>query len=161
MAKERNKNKLTSKQATTIALLLTGAVFLLFILIGILGTKFDIISIIGMSAMMSLIAFVIFSVFLNVNEKESQEEYERIKSEILQSLSKESFTRVYYIFEDKSDITDMFKQILENQECRFYAKLSKEESIILIAKNKHSEEVYNCEIKNYRYFDANFTVHEE
>lgn len=46
------------------------------------------------------------------------------------------------------DIMDMIIQILEKEGCKFYAKLTENNNIHLVVKDKHNEEVYSVEIEN-------------
>lgn len=53
----------------------------------------------------------------------------------------------------------MMKKILRKEECKFYAKLTDNENIYLVVKDKHDEEVYDTKIENYDYFDSYFKFH--
>ena len=61
-----------------------------------------------------------------------------------------------YPADDGSHI-DMMNKILQKEECKFYAKLTEDNNIYLIVKDKH-EEVLSEEIQNYVYFNNKFKI---
>ena len=55
---------------------------------------------------------------------------------------------------------DMIMQILQKEGCKFYAKLTENNNIHLVVKDKHNENVYSVEIENLIYFNSNFKFDE-
>ena len=58
------------------------------------------------------------------------------------------------------DKMDMIMQILQKEGCKFYAKITENNNIHLVVKDKHNEEVYSVEIENLIYFNSNFKFDE-
>ena len=86
---------------------------------------------------------------------------EEIKNDILSDLKKllsQEYTEVQLIFSDDSAFTTIIKQILINEEIRFYAKFAQNNNIVVIAKDKNDKEVYKDEIENPTYFNNHFKV---
>ena len=63
-----------------------------------------------------------------------------------------------FVFNDGS--IEEYEKILQKEECKFYAKLTENNNIYLIVKEKHNEEVYSAEIENHVYFNSNFKFEE-
>lgn len=161
MAK-RTEKKLTSKKASKIALLVSAIV-----LIGMtvwyicLYDKFIIVEGRIVFPVCSiflalLIYFGVYDMCLKGPNLKIEEEEKDILSDLKKILSQE-FQEVYLIF-DESDYNTMIKQILQNEGCKFYAKLAENNNIVIIAKDKNDKEVYKSEIENPIYFNHHFKV---
>ena len=75
-------------------------------------------------------------------------------------LSYTDFKQVYFLVaDDRSYIINMMNKILQKEECKFYAKLTENNNIYLIVKDKHDEEVFS-EVIDYVYFNYNFEFKE-
>ena len=75
-------------------------------------------------------------------------------------LSYTDFKQVYFLgADDGSYIINMMNKILQKEECKFYAKLTENDNIYLIVKDKHDEEVFS-EVIDYVYFNYNFEFKE-
>ena len=70
---------------------------------------------------------------------------------MITSLSYTDFQQVYFLVTDVGSHINMMRQILQKEECKFYAKLIDNKNIYLVVKDKHNEEVYSAEIENYVY----------
>ena len=78
----------------------------------------------------------------------------------VQHLSYTDFKQVYFLVaDDGSYIINMMNKILQKEECKFYAKLTENDNIYLIVKDKHDEEVFS-EVIDYVYFNYNFEFKE-
>lgn len=106
----------------------------------------------------SLIVYAIF--FANRHyEEQFEEENKHKKAELIPYLSKNDFTEIHFDLKDyHGDAIDMVKQILQKEECKFYAKLAENDNVIIIAKDKHNEEVYKKKIENLLYIDNYFKI---
>lgn len=73
-------------------------------------------------------------------------------------LNKEEFIEVLYTPNINGCEKEMTLTILEKVNCNFFAKLNEEYDIFLIVKDKENNEIYNCVISNYAYFNSRFKV---
>ena len=168
MANKRNKkkssSKLSSKQANTISLIISAIYFICVFVRGMILDQT------GEDALFYWIAccfvgtgfiFFIFYYFIfNVETIKTEENRKKIEIENIQHLSYTEFKQIYFIKNPENDIVDMMKQIMQKEECKFYAKLTNKKNIYLIVKDKHNEEVYSREIQNHFYFNSNFRFKE-
>lgn len=118
---------------------------------------------IGCFAGTALIYSVFYYWIFDADEVRRQEKETMIMAMVKKQLSTKDYKEVIFLYENSGisgDIMNMIVQIIQKEECRFYAKLAGNGNIKLIAKDKHDEEVYNVEIENARYFDANFKFKE-
>lgn len=83
------------------------------------------------------------------------------KKMILTILEELGYNKVYSMSKDEKIRTESIKPILKEAGCKFYAKLNKEDEIIVIAKDSNDKVLYNDEIKNSLYFDATFKFSED
>lgn len=86
----------------------------------------------------------------------TKEELEKEKKTCQGFLSKEVFTQVTFLPQEKSSESEMCFSILENAGFIFFAKFDNEDNIILIVKDKDNKDIYKQEISNYRYFNLRF-----
>ena len=75
-------------------------------------------------------------------------------------LSYTDFTEVYFVAKGYGSCMEMIKEILRKEGCRFYAKLTDDQNIYIVVRDKNNEEVYKSEIINYSYFNFHFTFEE-
>lgn len=160
MANKRNKRKLTLKQAYHISWLAVLIYAILTIICGIYlkptGDKFLLSFVGGCFFVFILFYFII----LNVPDKERDERQKEIESRNMQRLSSTRFMQVYFDPENTGGTTKIMMTILKNEECNFYAKLTENNCIHLIVKDKYNEEVFNEKINNHLFFYNNFEFQE-
>lgn len=163
MASNRNKRKLSSKQANRISLAITAIYFICGFVKGIIEKPSGDLAITywfivgtGTLAIYLLFYFLIFK----GEDKERDERYKETEFVTMQYLSYTDFRQVYFKINDSGSHIDMMRQILQKEGCKFYAKLTENNNIYIIVKDKHDEEVYSREVENYIYFNYHFTFEE-
>lgn len=164
MAKKRSKKNLTSKQANRISLIISAIYFACSLVNGIVskptGDNAVYYWAIGCISGTVFIYFVFYFVIFKGEDKESKESTKEIEIATIQYLSYTEFKEVYFLSEGFGSDIDMIRKILQKEGCKFYAKLTENNNILLIAKDKHNEEVYSAEIENHVYFNSNFKFEE-
>ena len=164
MANKRNKKKLDSEQAirTRTSLLISTVYFICVLVIGLILKPDQAVNywlmfgITGTLVIFSVSYFMIFNDFERVLKDEVME----MKIITAQHLSYTDFKQVYFLgADDGSYIINMMNKILQKEECKFYAKLTENNNIYLIVKDKHDEEVFS-EVIDYVYFNYNFEFKE-
>jgi hypothetical protein len=160
MAEIRNKRKLNSKQANKISVLIS-AVYFIFMLarwIQLSPTGEESIDylllVCGVGTLMVYV--LLFFIVFGGEKLVEEEEKKRIENEILINLSFEEFKQVYLIEEENGESINILSKIFHNEDCKFYAKLTQDNNINLIVKDKHNDEVYSEEIKDKEYFYSMF-----
>ena len=163
MASNRIKKELSSKQANKASLIISGLYFICMLIKGLIfrpvGDDALYFWMIGGFAGTALIYLFLYYFIFKVYDKEMAERDQQIKGKIEQFLSTTDYKQVYFLYES-CDRMDMIMQILQKEGCKFYAKLTENNNIHLIVKDKHNEEVYSVEIENLFYFTANFKFDE-
>lgn len=164
MAKKRNKKKINSKWANRISLLISTIYFICSLINGIIskptGDEAFYYWTIG-CVTGTLFIYMFFYIFIfKGDDREFEEKAKETEFSTKQYLSYTDFKQVYFIVTDAGSYIDMMRQILEKEGCKFYAKLTENNKIYLIVKDKHNEEVYSTEIENYVYFDNHFKFEE-
>ncbi len=158
MANNRNKKKLNSTQATLISLMIS-ILYLIFMLIGAKFLKQDEnFAAFYRGIFCSIGTPFIFIIFYEIVFKVKDKRKEEAEVAIRKYLSTTDYKQVIFLYEP-CDITKMLVQILQKEDCKFYAKLTENNNIHLIVKDKNNEEVYSTEIDNIFYFNANFTFY--
>lgn len=161
MANKRNKKKLDSEQAIRIrtSWLISTVYFICVLVIGLILKPDQAVNywltfgITGTLVIFSVSYFMIF----NDSVIELEDEMKIIT---VQHLSYTDFKQVYFLVaDDRSYIINMMNKILQKEECKFYAKLTENNNIYLIVKDKHDEEVFS-EVIDYVYFNYNFEFKE-
>ncbi len=164
MANKRNKKKLDSEQAirTRTSLLISTVYFICVLVIGLILKPDQAVNywlmfgITGTLVIFSVSYFMIFNDF----ERVLKDEVIEMKIITAQHLSYTDFKQVYFLgADDGSYIINMMNKILQKEECKFYAKLTENNNIYLIVKDKHDEEVFS-EVIDYVYFNYNFEFKE-
>ena len=164
MANKRNKKKLDSEQAirTRTSLLISTVYFICVLVIGLILKPDQAVNywlmfgITGTLVIFSVSYFMIFNDF----ERVLKDEVIEMKIITAQHLSYTDFKQVYFLgADDGSYIINMMNKILQKEECKFYAKLTENNNIYLIVKDKHDEEVFS-EVIDYVYFNYNFKFKE-
>ena len=161
MADKRKKSKLSSKDTLKISLSISVIYFICILVNGLIskptgyaGVNFWIGGIIGTILSFFATYFVIFK------GKKKKEEEKKMEFVAERHLSHTSFSEVYFVVKGYGNYMEMIKKILKKEGCRFYAKLTDDEKICLVVKDKNNEEVYKSEIINYSYFNFHFTFEE-
>lgn len=164
MAKMRRKKKLTSKQANRISLAICAVYFIYMLVNGIIskptGDQAVYYWMLNCGVGNVLIFFVFYFLVFKGNDRQKEEKELELEDKTIQSLSYTDFQQVYFLVTDEGNHINMMMQILQKEECKFYAKLTENKNIYLVVKDKHDEEVYNTKIENYVYFNHHFKFHE-
>lgn len=163
MANNRNKKKINSKQANRISWIISGIYFIYMFINGLVSKPVGDFATyywsIGLVVGTLLIYLFISEFVFKVGDKEKSEREQKIEIATRRYLSNSDYKQVYFLYEC-CDIMDMIIQILEKEGCKFYAKLTENNNIHLVVKDKHNEEVYSAEIENLIYFNTNFKFDE-
>lgn len=159
----RNKKKINSKQANQISLIISAIYFICIFIKGLVSKPVGDFAVyywvIGCVAGTLLIYFIFYYFVFKGEDKNIVEREQQIEIATRQCLSKTDYKQVYFLYEG-CDIMDMIVQILKKEGCKFYAKLTENNNIHLVVKDKHNEEVYSAEIENLIYFNSNFKFDE-
>ena len=152
MVKKRSKKSLTSKQANRISLIISAIYLIVSLIRGIIekptGDNAVYYWTIGCMVGTAFIYFVFYFVIFKGEDKVTE-------GVTMQYLSYTDFKEVYFLAEGFGSDIDMMRKILQKEGCKFYAKLTENNNIFLIVKDKHNEEVYSAEIENHVYFNSN------
>lgn len=164
MAKKRSKKNLTSKQANKISLIISAIYLILSLIKGIIAKPTGDMAVyywtIGCIVGTIFIFFVFYFVIFKGEDKVRKERTKEIEIATIQYLSYTEFKEVYFLAEGFGSDINMMRKILQKEGCKFYAKLTENNNILLIVKDKHNEEVYSAEIENHVYFNSNFKFEE-
>ena len=163
MTNNRRKRKLTSRQASIISWVITAVNFICVFVNGIIlkPTGDAAVWYLGLCCVLEtiFIFFVFYFLIFNVYERKIKEIEKNIEDIIIENLSNTDFRQVYFfVITEKGSHIDMMMEILKKEECKFYAKLTDNQHIYLVVKDKYDEEVYNAEIENYTYFNHHFKL---
>ena len=161
MAK-RNKKNFTQKKASKIALLgcaiyLIGITIFYFCLFNYITAEGKIILPIVFSVLTVFVYYYVYNIYSYGSKSGIEEREKEILSDLKKFLSQE-YTEVGLIFPDELTFNAMLKQILINEEIKFYAKFAPNNNIVIIAKDRNDKEVYKEEIENPIYFKHHFKV---
>lgn len=161
--KKRAKKELTLKEAKrlcTIITIVVSSIFIVPAIFKIASSEVDveIKFLIGFISMfvVPMITYFFLDLIFKTQWLEFKEELKSEKEVCQGFLSKEVFTQVTFLPQEKSIEAEMCISILKNTGCTFFAKFDDEENIILIVKDKENKEIYKQEISNYRYFNLRF-----
>lgn len=161
MANKRNKKKLDSEQAIRIrtSWLISTVYFICVLVIGLILKPDQAVNYWLTFGITGTVAIFNVSYFMIFNDSVIELEDE-MKIITVQHLSYTDFKQVYFLVaDDGSYIINMMNKILQKEECKFYAKLTENDNIYLIVKDKHDEEVFS-EVIDYVYFNYNFEFKE-
>ncbi len=161
MANKRNKKKLDSEQAIRIrtSWLISTVYFICVLVIGLILKPDQAVNYWLTFGITGTLAIFNVSYFMIFNDSIIELEDE-MKIITVQHLSYTDFKQVYFLVaDDGSYIINMMNKILQKEECKFYAKLTENDNIYLIVKDKHDEEVFS-EVIDYVYFNYNFEFKE-
>lgn len=160
MANKRNKRKLTLRQAYHISWLAVLIYAILTIIRGIYlkptGDQFVTYLFVNFGAGIFCISILFYFFILKVPDKESDERQKKAEIRNIQRLSSTVFTQVCFCPTDTGGNMEILMTILQNEGCTFYAKITENNCIHLLVKDKHDEEVFNEKIGNHLYFALNF-----
>lgn len=165
MANNRKKKEINSRQAHAISVIISGIYFICVFLNGLIQRSVGELAVIYYWCIVCcVVPFCIYYIFYVIifkgEYKASLEKEHEIETIIRKHLSTTDYKQVY-LFYETCDIMDMVMQILQKEGCKFYAKLTENDSIYLIAKDEHNEEVYSAEIENPFYFYSYFKFDEQ
>ena len=156
------KNNLSRKQVNLILTIIFIASFILFNIflfqISNLNPKEEFLLIPYFSLILASITIFILYMLLDNGSKEMNEKYEKLNLELLDVFKE---TNIFYEVElSKKGIPEpkesMFLEIVKNEGYKFYAELLEDKCIHVICKDSNGKIIYDKNIKNYFYFDANF-----
>ncbi len=161
MANKEKRRKLTANQANWMSILM-GAIWFIFTLFNGLTTQFtnkdDAIIYWAISCVVGTFCiYIVFTFVFQVHTKETKEIEEKVLQTLSSLLSSDTLTEVFVVY-DNSDKEDMFRTILQNEGCKFYAKFIENNMINVIAIDERSTEVYN-DNTNLMYFQNHFKLH--
>ena len=152
--KNRIKN-LTRKKIVMLSAVITTIIFLAFVWFGLIlnpnpgkRTIFIVMCLI----LALLFAFALYGVLLTFSGLPSNRE----KKATYTFLSKDKFTQLSFFLNCGESVAKMLSAIIHAEGCKFYAKLTEDDNILLIIKNKNDDEIYNTIISNYSYFTIHF-----
>lgn len=157
MAK-RTKKKLTLNQSWTIISLICGTVLigeiiLFFTLKNPVSLEQNFVLIASLLSLLIALFILLYKAF-KIDDLLFNKEAEEATNKLLTDLSKNDFTQVYLNIET-NEIT---QRVLRNEDYKFFAKLTEDNNIVIIAKNKYDKEIYKEEVENPLYFYYHFKV---
>lgn len=162
MADNRKKSKLSSKDTFKISLIVSAIYFICILVNGLIskptgdeGVNYWFLR--GVIGTLMIFFAVYFIIFKGEKRKEEEKKMEFIAE---RHLSQTEFTEVYFVAKGYGSCMEMMKEILKKEGCRFYAKLTDDQNIYIVVKDKNNETVYKSEIANYSYFNFHFTFEE-
>lgn len=152
--KNRIKN-LTPKKIKRITAIVTTILYLAYVALGAYLCPNSINLIFFM--LVALVLFIMFALFmynvlLRINGLHDHKEKEIADT----FLSKDKFTLLSFFLNCGETEAKMLSAILHAEGCKFYAKLTEDDNILLIIKDKNDDEIYNTIISNYLYFTNHF-----
>jgi len=157
--KNRIKN-LTPDKLKRITAIVTAILYLGYIALGINlspNSNMHIFFILAALGLFSVLALLIYSILIRLA---GLQDYK--KKEIVDTfLSKDKFTLLTFFLNCSNSEADMLSAILKAEGCKFYAKLTEDDNILLIVKDKNDDEIYNTIISNYLYFTNHFKPKED
>lgn len=161
MAKRSKKNfklKKSSKVALLVcAIYLIGMTVFYFCLFNYFTTPGKIFLPIVYSMFTILVYYFTDTIYLCYSKSGREEIKNEISSELRKFLSQE-YTEIQLKLFTESAYDEIIKQILINEEIKFYAKFAPSNNIVVIAKDKNDKEVYKEEIENLEYFKYQFKI---
>lgn len=155
------RDNLTSEQAGICSF---GISFLLTLVFNVL-LYFTFIHNIVTLLIISMFLVLAFNIFFNfaifkTTTKKYNEGIAKAKQPLISKyrLTKDAFIEIRYIQEDfeHSSNMKMLTAVINNSDCKFYAKFNDNEDIELIVKNKDGNVIYSEIISNFNYFQAFF-----
>lgn len=152
--KNRIKN-LTPSKIKRITAIVTAILYLAYVSLGINLTpnsNYHIIFILAALALFSVFALFIYYTLLRVAGLHDYKQKEQSNT----FLSKDKFTQLSFFLNCGETDSKMLSAILHAEGCKFYAKLTEDDNILLVVKDKNEDEIYNTIISNYLYFTTHF-----
>lgn len=163
MASNRNKRKLSSKQANIISLTISAMYFICGFISGVISkpTKEYEVMYWGIGCVVgtALIYMFFYCFIFKVEDKKAEEKRKKDEFVTMQYLSYTEYKKVYFLPKVYGMEITMMRKILQKEGCTFYAKITENKNIYLIAKDKHDEVVFESEIDSY-YFNSSFKIEE-
>ena len=104
-----------------------------------------------------LFAFALYGILLVFAGSPTTKERKKVNT----FLSKDKFTQLSFFLDCGVSNAKILSAILNAEGCKFYAKLTEDDNILLIVKDKYDDEIYNTIISNYFYFTNHFKPKEE
>ena len=166
MKKKRRKKELTVKQVKIIARIISVCFFICVIIADIIFTDYystyglyERIAYYTLFLMLTILVYQLIFMLGKGDIKEWKEEDYKVRTEIMEMLSKTEFKKVGFQIKDPESSVEMLLDILMAEGCEFYAKFDEErDGIIIKCIDKHGDEVYSDIIKNGLYFKKFFKV---
>lgn len=110
---------------------------------------------------LALLGIVFFYIYYKLLLKIKDLKHEEIKIKVSKELSTDKLTEVLFCPISYTDRELFLTCILSKANFTYFAKINKEENIVISVKNQNGEEVYNFKISNYKYFNENFEIKED
>lgn len=157
------RNALSAKQALKLSFICSFILSLaISSLITLLAYGFHLTSLIpfvicllGLFAMFCPIFYLLF----DLHAKEKTEQCKTINQEF--NLTTTDYTEVRYNYEkalEKIDEAELLTAILTHSACRFFSKLTEDEQIEVVIKDKDENIIYTQTLHDFEYFENHFTV---
>ena len=134
MANNRSKRKLSSKQANIISVLISTIYFICMLVNGLISKPTE--------------------------DRQREEKEIELAEQTIKNLLGDDLKQVYFSATDEGRNLNMLKKIIQNEECKFYARIKSNKNIGLVVRDRYDEEVYKGEINDYVYFNQNFKFHD-
>lgn len=151
-----------SKRATTLAQVISIVIFIcIFALCMIyLNSCATYIKVLISVAISICCYYFLFNFVFKVKHLKKIEKSTVLKSNIMQYLSYSQFKQVYLAKEEDNANTReiMMRSIIKKEKCKFYAKLTADDSIHLLVQDRYKKTVYESKIKNPAYFTKTFIL---
>lgn len=164
--KKRVKKELTLKEAKgrcAIITIVVSSIVIIPVLLTLVASGVNDKTIVGFICMFMLpfFLYLLLNMIFRTDRLEFEEKLKKERELCQDFLSKETYTQVVFLPQERSCEAEMLFSILENTGCTFFAKFDNEDNIILIVKDKENKEVYKAEIENYYYFNLRFKKKEQ
>ncbi len=164
MANNRSKRKLSSKQANLISVLISTIYFICMLVNGLISKPTEDQAIFYWAIWCVLATVIIYLIlyFLIFSGEDRQREEKEIElaEQTIKNLLGDDLKQVYFSATDEGRNLNMLKKIIQNEECKFYARIKSNKNIGLVVRDRYDEEVYKGEINDYVYFNQNFKFHD-
>lgn len=152
--KNRIKN-LTPSKIKRITAIITTILYLAYIALGINLTpnsNYHIIFMLAALGLFSVFALFLYYTLLRIAGLHDYKQKEKTNT----FLSKDKFTELSFFLNCGESEAKILSAIIHAGGYKFYAKLTEDDNILLIVKDKNNDEIYNTIISNYLYFTNHF-----
>ena len=152
--KNRIKN-LTPSKIKRITAIITTILYLAYVALGINLTPNSNYHIIFMLASLGLFSVFALFMYYTLLRMAGLHDYKQ-KEKSSTFLSKDKFTQLSFFINCGESEAKMLSAIIHAEGCKFYGKITEDDNILLIVKDKNDDEIYNTIISNYLYFTNHF-----